>query len=133
MGNSKVKTKPSAETIYPWLIYTEPSVQDPRLVRLCLSHQESNHFSILETYYPDEIEAAVSVAIAAVQRRKHMLTFDILEVRDPQILLEKLSKFLPVSRSTTEFAAECFKKAPKGFIVRSLLGGCRPLEKLGSR
>ena len=107
MGNSKVKT--SAKTISPWLIYTEPAVQDPR-------------FSILETYYPDELEAAVPAAIAAVQRRKHMLTLDVLNHQKYKVLRD-LIKFVPMSRSTPEFQ----KGIPKKGIILNCASGYRSL------
>ena len=112
MGDSKTKTliKPSRETIYPWLIYTEPSVATPHLIRLCLSHQESDRFIILETYYPDEIENAVIKGIQLIHLRKHMLTLEILEeYQNPKICKtqQMLCRAITQSRSTDEIVEKC--------------------------
>lgn len=127
MGNAKTKTfkKPSADTIYPWVIYTEPSETDKKLVRLCLTHQESDRFRILETYYPDEIETAIASATKSIHLRKHMLTMHMLRPCDLLScpLIKLLCPIILTSRSTGKFQQSFLNSSPGS--VLSILGGIK--------
>lgn len=124
MEDSKTKkpVEPSAQTIYPWVLYFEPSETDEGLMRLCITHQESDHFKILETYHSDELESALASAISAVHLRKHMLTMHMLHLQ-PGVptckLFAILCPMIPTSRST-----EALMRSNTGSIV-SVLGGIR--------
>lgn len=124
MGNAKNKipTEPSAQTIYPWIVYIEPSGVD-QLTRLCLTHQESDRFRILETYYPDEVESAVKSLVAAIHLRKHMLTLHMLNIKHVQCqhceLFKILCPMIPDSRSTSEML-----RSTSGTVL-TYLGGVR--------
>ena len=124
MGDAKTKkaVEPSARTIYPWVLYFEPSETDEELTRLCITHQESDRFKILETYHPDEIESALASAISAVHMRKHMLTMHMLHIQTVSSdceLFAILYPMIPTSRST-----EALMRSTTGSIV-SVLGGIR--------
>ena len=105
-------------------------MQDPRLIRLCLTHAESDRFSIIETYYPDEIENAISSAIVALHRRKHMLTIGMLDTRTYGHDIRRYPKGLqainlltPTSRSTDEL-----RNGPRPIGLHlPFLGGVRSL------
>ena len=124
MGDAKTKkpVEPSARTIYPWVLYFEPSETDEGLTRLCITHQESDRFKILETYHADEIESALVSAISAVHLRKHMLTMQMLHIQAVSSdceLFAILCPMIPTSRST-----EALMRSTTGSIV-SVLGGIR--------
>lgn len=124
MGDAKTKktVEPSARTIYPWVLYFEPSETDEGLTRLCITHQESDRFKILETYHPDEIESGLASAISAVHMRKHMLTMHMLHIQAVNSdceLFAILCPMIPTSRST-----EALMRSTTGSIV-SVLGGIR--------
>lgn len=124
MGDAKTKkpVEPSARTIYPWVLYLEPSETDEGLTRLCITHQESDRFKILETYHSDELESALASAISAVHIRKHMLTMHMLHIHAEASdceLFAILCPMIPTSRSTEEMM-----RSSTDSIV-SVLGGIR--------
>ena len=124
MGNGKSKNavEPSAQTIAPWMLYAEPSESDEKLMRLCVTHQKSDRFKILETYYPDEIDSALALATLAVHSRKHMLTMHMLQPSGLSCkLLRLLCPMILKSRSTDEFRESCIGPS----VIVSTLGGVR--------
>jgi hypothetical protein len=123
MGNArrKIHAEPSEQTIYPWIVYTEPS-GITQLIRLCLTHQESDRFRILETYYQDEVESAVKSLVAAIHLRKHMLTLHMLDIDQSAQnceLFKILCPMIPDSRSTSEMLCSTHG------TVLTYLGGVR--------
>jgi hypothetical protein len=104
--------------IYPWYLYWEPSQQDENLSCLCLSHDESEHYLIVETYYDDEMSDALTVAVKALRNNKSKIDISILTRLSDRRRRALISGCM-TSRSTQEFKA----KLPIGSSVISLLGG----------
>lgn len=114
------------DRIYPWFLFFEPSQTDKELTRLCLGHDETDQYLIIETYYDDELDDAFKIAASVIRNVKHKIDLRILhEAKNPA--RKNLIRNCLTSRSTLEVASLIRFRQPLSIIT----GGCRPWGRNG--